>query len=857
MLCGFSMTAGDQCPGRPCARPLVFLFLLAVSIVAARATPTEDLLAAAAAGDVAALELALIEKADVAATDSEGRSALMLAVENNHYGAARILLWNGASVRQKSADGRDAFAFLKSGEKRFAEFFLLLRCYRYCQEFGKPVNAVRNPELVIISEPFVDFGHPSIASHYAVSERERDGKPGVDDDRNGFVDDVYGWNLLQDKPVVKPGLLGLSEASGAEVTKALFAQYRKAGELKDNGNDAAADKIYERLQNSYTNPIVAQVGAELFMGAKIDLNDWAYCEMIEKASHGSHVAGIVIASSGGQARVLCATHGAQTVDADGVDLSNEKLIAMAEKEPTFDSFARAVITASRESGKKKGLRASEFLQASGASVANMSWGLVYRAFERQAEGLKEIYSEHGANPSSVASGYRGDQSVGALSDLALELLAARSAYFALTFYNNPNVLFVIAAGNEGEDNDAQISSPQGFSRIFPNILIVASTGSNGKLSAFSNYGRGSVQIAAPGENIRSAYAGGLEGDMSGTSMASPNVAGTAAAMRKAHPNLSAREIARVLLTSVDRKPYLRDKVTSGGIINLQRSQSLADGWTPLSGVGISAALDASESEGGSSGATLVRTDPPPTGNATKVSAGLPFTALGGFPGSWAFVRSGVKEPSPQRLITSKEWPKDAIQAAVNDGYSLTAVAGDGGGWAVLMDKDRNVESQKLVGFAFDHTAIAEFMKEGYRIVSIGGYGTSWVTLMNPSTGWSEQRYTFPTPLSDGRKDWIMKRWKEGFRITSVAGDDDPAKDTDGWVFVMTKDTTLSQQVYFGPGEWPDDDIATRTKDGYRITCIAGYDNRWVVIMSTNTSLGPQETSHARQLPENKVEQTVP
>ena len=69
-----------------------------------------------------------------------------------------------------------------------------------------------------------------------------------------------------------------------------------------------------------------------------------------------------------------------------------------------------------------------------------------------------------------------------LENLALELSVADAAMFATLFYENPDVLFVIAAGNATEDNDKGLPSPQYLSRFFPNVITVASHGASGALS---------------------------------------------------------------------------------------------------------------------------------------------------------------------------------------------------------------------------------------------------------------------------------------------------------------------------------------------------------------------------------------
>jgi thermitase len=111
-------------------------------------------------------------------------------------------------------------------------------------------------------------------------------------------------------------------------------------------------------------------------------------------------------------------------------------------------------------------------------------------------------------------------------------------------YNNGNgVLLVAAAGNDG---DATLNYPAAYSEV----VSVAATDNKDHRASFSN-ANSDVEIAAPGVNVESTYAGGLYMQLSGTSMATPHVAGVAAVIADLNPTASAATLRSKLDASVD------------------------------------------------------------------------------------------------------------------------------------------------------------------------------------------------------------------------------------------------------------------------------------------------------------------
>ncbi len=130
------------------------------------------------------------------------------------------------------------------------------------------------------------------------------------------------------------------------------------------------------------------------------------------------------------------------------------------------------------------------------------------------------------------------------------------------------ILFVAAAGNDGEDIDAQGNSqfPAGFPE--DNVISVANSTQGDDLDFGSNFGSESVDLAAPGKEVYSTYIGGGYNFLTGTSMSSPLVAGAAALLASHDPDLTASQIKQRLLDTVDLDDSLDGLMVSGGRLNL-------------------------------------------------------------------------------------------------------------------------------------------------------------------------------------------------------------------------------------------------------------------------------------------------
>ncbi|MBI4404073.1 MAG: S8 family serine peptidase [Deltaproteobacteria bacterium] len=199
-----------------------------------------------------------------------------------------------------------------------------------------------------------------------------------------------------------------------------------------------------------------------------------------------------------------------------------------------------------------------------------------------ADAIKAIdfAIENGAKIISASWGSEGEEE----KDMALREAIMRA--------NEKGVLFIAAAGNgrldpqtfvaKGYDNDSDAKPMYPATYPYENIITVAALGSDEKLASFSNWGKKSVDLGAPGVKILSTVPGARYQDTiidlgqmkvtwDGTSMATPFVAGAAAVVWSQSPNWNMKKVKETLLSSTVNLDQLQDKVVTAGRLDLSHA----------------------------------------------------------------------------------------------------------------------------------------------------------------------------------------------------------------------------------------------------------------------------------------------
>src|SRR5881628_3272127 len=215
---------------------------------------------------------------------------------------------------------------------------------------------------------------------------------------------------------------------------------------------------------------------------------------------------------------------------------------------------------------------------------------------------------------------------------------SQALFDAIEAHRARGILFIVAAGNELSNNDTTPSYPASYS--LSNILAVAATTRTDALASFSNFGRRSVHLGAPGSEILSTTPGNTYSIFSGTSMATPHVTGVAALLAAQDPTRDWRAIKNLILAGGDTLPSLVNTITQKRL-NARGALTCSDS-TVLSRL-------------------------TPVGNAISGSVGTPIDL--------AVLHINCAQPNGEVSVTVD--PGGQIVSLVDDGLGPDQAAGDG------------------------------------------------------------------------------------------------------------------------------------------------------------------------------------
>ncbi len=130
-------------------------------------------------------------------------------------------------------------------------------------------------------------------------------------------------------------------------------------------------------------------------------------------------------------------------------------------------------------------------------------------------------------------------------------------------------IFVAAAGNASSNNDTTANYPSNYPQS--NVVAVAATTRTDALASFSNFGATTVDLGAPGSSILSTTPNNTYSIFSGTSMATPHVAGAIALVWSQSQMLTYTQVINRILSNVDPDSALAGRTVTGGRLNVQKA----------------------------------------------------------------------------------------------------------------------------------------------------------------------------------------------------------------------------------------------------------------------------------------------
>lgn len=407
----------------------------------------------------------------------------------------------------------------------------------------RPVRAAEQIRVSIV-DGGTDLAHRALSANAFRNARETAGQFGVDDDANGYIDDISGWDLVA------------NDANFFPVdAKRFFKQYADKIDVGFAFND--------RMESGDSR-------AEADLARNETLENITY-QALDYA-HGTHVAGIVNQTSQHSALLDSAN---VVTGAEGESDYDQRHALLPNKSASFYSDRTAIDTYlvnSRRENIEWVTSVNRYLRVFNPRLVNLSLGVSYTDLTAAED---EYWSDESAEravpmPNNLTRAEEKNR-----AHLIEGLLKINQEVFADMIRTHPQILFVAAAGNSGINSEIEANYPPNLSASYANLLAVATTEDNGQLAVFSSYSKTFIDLAAPGVAIRSTAPANRFVKMSGTSMSAPYVCGVAARVLQINPSLRPLELRNLLNAATQPYEDLVGVVKSAGILVPERAYDLA------------------------------------------------------------------------------------------------------------------------------------------------------------------------------------------------------------------------------------------------------------------------------------------
>lgn len=462
--------------------------------------------------------------------------------------------------------------------------------------------------IVAVLDVGIDTSHPALKAALWTNKKEIAGN-GLDDDKNGFVDDVNGWNFLGGKKADVNVEVGNLEADREYVRLTKLYKGQDTTILK--GNERAYLDLVRKYAALYKKDPNSSMRVNLLKDIKRVL-DALTAQIKDRAVTFADVYAIVPPKNDpgfNLALWYLQTRGS----ASGMDNTSSvtKLYNSIDflKNGLEEDYPRAWLTAARDyreviyAGQPTTIGnhyGNNNLNVGAPDHGTHVAGIIAAVPSKESElkgiapkteimGLRVLLAGGDEYDQDIANAirYAVDNGAKIINMSFGKYLSPQKKLVdeAIKYAAQKNVLLIRGAGNDGADIDVTPFYPSQFlsdGTVAKNVITVGATDMQGNKAGFSNYGQKSLDVFAPGVKIYSSVSGGKYAFKEGTSMASPVVAGAAALILSYYPNLTALQLKEVLMKSVT-KPVaaaakgktLAEESVSGGIINVYEALKLA------------------------------------------------------------------------------------------------------------------------------------------------------------------------------------------------------------------------------------------------------------------------------------------
>ncbi|MCT4629341.1 S8 family peptidase [Winogradskyella sp.] len=423
--------------------------------------------------------------------------------------------------------------------------------------------------IVAVIDSGIDIDHEDLDDVIWTNKDEIPNN-GIDDDKNGYIDDIHGWNFLgdaYDEQLEYVRMIAAKDTSNPRYQEAVDLQAEE--HKKWMGRKTQYDQIYQRVvsadetlakatgKKDYTKEDVNAIKSEdEAVKEAVGVAQYMYGNGITSMTEAKKEINNALESINERLNYYYNINfSGRTTKDDINDLSDTGYgngnVKHVKKSESHGTHVAGIIAAERNNG----------LGANG--VANNVEIMAIRVVPNGDEYDKDV---------ALSIRYAVDNGAKVINGSFGKSFSPHSDWVrdAIKYASDNDVVFVHAAGNDSNNIDVEPNFPDdnvNFVEVSNTYIRVGSLTSkygSKMVSGFSNYGNKNVDVFAPGSQIYSTFPENEYQAISGTSMAAPGVAGVAALVRSQYPKLTAAQVKQVI---VESGLPLTTKVVVGGDAN--------------------------------------------------------------------------------------------------------------------------------------------------------------------------------------------------------------------------------------------------------------------------------------------------